>query len=133
MTLCQRDVQLIGDAAAKSLLHEVGILLHNLDLFSKHREPHLHSAQIEIAAGYIGDERNQHHVARRNCGFHVVLRGLDGTPVFAEHVDFPGGVEPDEIVDLADARPVLGGDQSLARAPAAQIASRADAPAFAAP
>ena len=115
----QRNVQLVGDAAAEPLLHEVDILLHNLDFFSKHGEPHLQSAQIEISAGYVGNERNQHHIARRNRRLDVVLRRLDRAPVFAEHVDFPGGFKADKIVDLAHARPILGGDQGLRRAPAA--------------
>ena len=69
--------------------------------------------QIEIGAGHVGDQRNQHGVARGDGGVDVVLSRLDGTAEFAENVDLPGRIEPDEIDDLRQARTVLGGNKRL--------------------
>jgi hypothetical protein len=129
--LRQRDVQLVGDAAIVALLDEVDVFLRHLDILAQHRELHLQRAQIEIGAGHVGDERYQHHVAGGDGGVDVVMRGLDGAAEFAENVDFPPGIEANDICDSRKARAVLGGDEGLRHAAARQVAACTQCSAFA--
>ena len=99
----QGDVELVGDAAIVALLDEVDIFLRHLDVLAQHHELHLQRAQIEIGAGHVGDQRNQHHVAGGDGGVDVILRRFDRAAEPAENVDLPGGIETDDVDDLRHA------------------------------
>ena len=128
--LRQCDVQLIGDAAIEALLHEIDVMLSDLDALAQDRELHLQGAHLEVGAGHVGDERDQHDVAGGERGLHVVMRRLDLAPQLAEEIELPSGVEADEVVDLREAGPVLGGDQCRRGAAARQIAAGAQGAAL---
>ena len=88
-------------------------------------------AHIEIGAGHVGDERNQHDVAGGERRVDVVLRRLDRAPALAENVDLPAGIEADDVDDLRDAGAVLGRDERRRGAAAREIAAGAPAAACA--
>ncbi len=132
LALRQRNVEFVGDATAIALLNEVDVFLRNFDVFAQHRKLHLQCAQIEIGAGHVGDERDEHHVARGDCGIHVILRRFEGAAEFAEHVDLPGRVEAGDVVDLRHAGAVLGRHQRLRSTAAGEVASRAPCSSIAA-
>ena len=96
----QGDVELVGDTAIVALLDEVEIFLRHLDVLAQDRELHLQRAQIEIGAGHVGDQRNEHDVARGDGGVDVILRRFDRAAEPAENVELPGGIEPDDVDDL---------------------------------
>ena len=125
----QRHVELVGDAAIEALLDEIHVLLGDLDVLAHHRELHLQRAQVEIGAGDVGDDRNQHHVAGGNRRLHVVLRRLDRAAELAENIDLPSGVEADNVGDLRYADAVLGGNERLRGAAAREIAAGSPAAA----
>lgn len=127
--LGQRNVELVGDAAAVALLHEVDIFARHLDILAQHGKLHLQRAQIEIGPHDVGNERNQHDIAGGNRRVHVVLCRFDAAPKLAENIELPGCIEADEVDDLRDASSVLGGDESLRSAAAREIGSGSPAAA----
>ena len=105
------------------------VLLGDLDVLAHHRELHLQRAQIEIGAGDVGDDRDQHHVAGGDRRLHVVPRRLDRAPELAENVDLPSGVEADNVDDLRYADAGLGGYERRRGAAAREIAAGSPAAA----
>ena len=85
----------------------------------------LQSAQIDIGARHIGDHRGDDGAARRAAGLRRVAGGFELTPILAEDIEFPHGVEAGQGVDVLQPGGIVRRHQCLLRAAAGQIGARA--------
>ena len=94
----QRHVQLVGDAALVADVHDAQRFAQYGDRLVQYRGAHLQSAQVDVSTRHVGDDRQQHHVARCDRRLGVVARRFDLAPVLAEDIELPDRIEAADLL-----------------------------------
>ncbi len=117
LALCQRHVQLVGQAAIKPGLGQVQHLPTGFDVTVENLKALLTRPQIEIETGDVGGDHHINPVARFLESFGGVDLRLEASRYPAENIDLPFGVQTPDLGNLLQAR-VVGAVAEGLRSPA---------------